>query len=203
MTTLLRRGAAILAATGCLILLAAGPAAAHVTIDTAEPAGGGAARVTFTFNHACADSPTTELAVTMPMGTSVETVSPPPGWDSAIDGDTVTMTGPAIPGDRQTAYAITARLVGQVGRPLLFPTVQTCANGDTLNWTDPDEDSDEPAPRLIATVAVLDRIVAAPADIDKGDGASPVQIAVAIAVFVALAAAIAAVLTRGRHRITE
>lgn len=192
MTTSLRRVCAVATALLALALITAAPAWAHVTVDTAEPAGGGAAVVTFSFDHACADSPTTSLETRLPTGAAVRSVTPPDGWRDDVDGDTVTMTGPTISGDRQVEYSITAELTGQVGQALLFPTVQTCASGETLNWTDADESANEPAPRLIATAAILARITPLPgAAADTNEGASTIAVVVSLVVFIALAAGFA------------
>ena len=51
-----RRGSRVLtavAAAGALAVLTAGPAAAHVLIETVEPHGDGTSTLTFTFDHGC------------------------------------------------------------------------------------------------------------------------------------------------------
>lgn len=188
MTRLLQKAMAVPAALVMMTALSAAPASAHTTIDTVEPLGNGASRISFSFDHACGTSPTTAVAITLPAGSVFASADPPDGWNSKLKGRTVLMSGPDLPSDRQVTYSVTARLTGQVGQALLFPTVQTCANGEVLNWTDTDEAGEEPAPRLIATAAVLSRAVSV--DTRTETGASSTDIAISIALFAALGAAL-------------
>lgn len=196
----LRRWVTLAAATLLFLLAGALPAAAHVTVETAEPLGDGSVRITFSFNHACTDSPTTAVTTVLPAGSVAEAVEPPPGWDGTIDAETVSLSGPAIPGDQEVTYAITARLTGSIGSAVLFPTTQVCANGEAMAWTDAEESGDEPAPRLIATAAVLDQVTpAAGIVVDAGDGAGTVEVAVAIGLFTVIGAVAMFLYRRTQH----
>lgn len=186
-----RSALAVLAVAGGLLLGGAGPAAAHVTADSADPVGDGSVVLTFGFNHACAAAGTTALTMHMPAGSVALSATAPPGWTSGIVGTTIDWSGPEIPSGRAASFTVTARLAGQAGQTLMFPTVQRCADGDGFDWADPDESADEPAPRLVATAAVLDPALAASADNTTGEGASAAQITIAIALFALLCGAAA------------
>lgn len=189
----------VLALAGVLLLAGAGPAAAHVTADSADPAGDGSVVITFGFNHACAAAGTTGLTMRMPTGSVALAATAPPGWTSGIVGTTIDWSGPEIPSGRAVSFTVTARLAGQVGQALMFPTVQRCRDGDSFDWSDPDESADEPAPRLVATAAILDPALA-PAERQAepaGGGAGPIAVGAAVASF-ALAAAGAAWWARRR-----
>lgn len=196
MKPFLKRAGVTVAAVLIALLAIAPAASAHIIADSVEPVGDGSVTITFVFNHSCPAAPTTGLQVQMPAGASALTAEGPPGWDAVISNNTAEMSGPPIATDVDVAFTVTARLTGQPGETLLFPTDQTCSDGDVLRWTDPDEASDEPAPRIIATTAVLDLQPAAAG----GGGASAWEIAVGMAVLTAVAAGLAA---RLRRRVTE
>lgn len=167
-------------ATLVLCLLSTGSAVAHVLLDSAQPNGDGSVTLTFSFDHGCGTSPTNRLSVTMPEGSAVVSAETPEGWNATIDGQTVTWSGAGIPVEDQAEFAMTARLAGDVGAPLLFPAEQECESGDGYSWTDEKDADPEPAPRLVVTSAVLDpELIAAP-DAVPSDGASGREVAVAI-----------------------
>lgn len=190
---------AVLAIAAALLLAGAVPAAAHITADSAEPVGDGSVVITFGFDHACAATGTTGLTMRMPSGSAALTATSPQGWISRISGDTIDWSGPEIPSGEAVSFTVTARLAGTVGQTLLFPTEQRCADGEGYDWADPDESADQPAPRLVATAAVLDPALSRPGLAESGSGAGPMAVAVAIAVFAAVSGAAAWWASR-RHR---
>jgi uncharacterized protein YcnI len=144
-------GAAVAGTVACLVVGAV-PAAAHVEVAGAQPNGDGTATLTFAFDHSCDASPTTELVVALPEGATATDTVAPAGWSGAVAGNRVTFTGPGL----ETAeVGVTTRLVGRPGDTLHFPVLQRCADGGSYDWIDLTADSDYPAPRLIATAAVL------------------------------------------------
>lgn len=189
----LAQAALTLATITILLLVAMSPASAHVLLDSAQPRGDGSVDLTFSFDHSCTDSPTTRLIVTVPSGSRIEAASQPEGWTSEVEGDTVSWTGRGTETSTGRAFTITARLQGEPGSPLLFPTRQDCDNGDGYDWNETAEDGNRPAPRLIATQAVLDPALtptpSQPAGEQTDHGATTVQIAIALAVFSLVAAA--------------
>ncbi|MER7165679.1 DUF1775 domain-containing protein [Micromonospora sp. NPDC000207] len=196
-------GAAAAGVLACLVV-GAGPAAAHVEVTGAQPNGDGSATLTFAFDHSCDGSPTTELVVALPEGVTATDTVAPSGWSGSVTGNRVTFVGPGL----ETAeVGVTARLVGRPGDTLQFPVLQRCADGGSYDWIDLTGDSDHPAPRLVATAAVL-AAAAEPEGVSAADGASPGQgdgasLGQALSVlagFVLLAAGGGFVLTRHRLR---
>lgn len=189
---------ALLGAALSILLLSAVGAQAHVIVDSAEPQEDGATVVRLSFDHACANAPTVKLATTMPSGARILAIDQPAGWDGEFSATEVRWEGSPIATGITATFEVTARLGGRVGQPLLFPTVQTCADGDSYAWSDPDEGAAEPAPRLIATAAILDPAltVAESAPVATG-GATASQVVVAI---IATAAAVAGLTWWTRRR---
>lgn len=197
----LARAGLTLTAVTILLLVAMPPTSAHVLLDSAQPRGDGSVDLTFSFDHSCTDSPTTRLTVTVPAGSHIEAASHPNGWTSQVEGETVSWTGPGIDTSAGKTFTITARLQGEPGTPLLFPSRQDCDNGDGYDWHETAEDGNLPAPRIIATQAMLDPALTPtpnqPAGNQTDRGASTGQVAIALAAF-SLVAAASIVLSR-RH----
>lgn len=170
------------------VLLGAASASAHVLLDSAQPNGDGTVTLTFSFDHGCTESPTNSLTLEVPAGSSILSVSQPDGWKGSAKGRTVSWTGPGIPPDDQAKFTLEARLAGEVGQPLLFPTKQGCENGEGYDWVDISESSERPSPRLIATAAVLDPSLSATSTAAEGQGATAREILVAATIFTILTA---------------
>ena len=194
------RAAGVALAAAVLVLLPAAPALAHVLLESAQPNGDGSVTLTFSFEHGCDGAPTEALVVRMPAGSSVLSAGQPGGWRSAVKGNAVEWTGPGVADGTKASFTVRARLSGKAGAPLLFPTTQRCTGGKGYEWIGADDASEEPAPRLIATAAVLDPgLSPAPPPAVGADGADDVQVAVALGAFTALAA-LTAHLARRRLR---
>lgn len=203
-------GAALTALiTAAVVLLLTGaPAAAHVLLAQAQPNGDGSTTLTFTFDHGCGDSPTTELIVSLPAGATTPTrTEQPTGWKATAETGRITWTGPGLKPGAEAAFSLVTRLTGTIGQPLRFPTVQRCANAQAYEWTDPQPGDEHPAPSLIATGAILasvpaaTRAAAGPAPGTDAAASLP-QALSALALFVIAAAAAGAVITR-RARPTQ
>ncbi|WP_428964840.1 DUF1775 domain-containing protein [Micromonospora fluostatini] len=199
--------AAAALATVASLALTATPAAAHVELTTAQPNGDGTATLTFSFDHSCDGSPTTELVVAVPDGVTATGTVTPDGWSGAVAGDRVTFTGAGL---TTAQVGVTARIVARAGDTLHFPVLQRCADGGSYHWIDLTPDSEQPAPRLVATTAVLatqpDPTAATPATASRdggpgqGEGATLGHALVVLAGFVAVAAAGGTMLARRRPR---
>jgi periplasmic copper chaperone A len=178
-------------------VLIGSPAAAHVEVAEARPNGDGTTAVTFGFDHSCDTSPTTELVVGLPAGVTATATTQPRGWSATIAADRVTWTGSGLETGQMT---VVTRITATAGQSLRFPALQRCADGGSYDWIDTTPDGDEPAPRLIATSAMLAaqpaRATVAAAGEGEGGGASLPQALAALAAFVALAAAAGLVLAR-------
>jgi len=202
MTRIARGGPVVAALLTVLLWCGVAPASAHVLLEQAVPVGDGSVQLTITFDHSCDTSPTVELDVEVPEGAEIIGATGPDGWTATPEGTRVVFAGPGIGNQASPRFTVVARLTGSVGQTLLFPTRQTCADGGGYDWTDSSESEERPAPRLIATEAVLAEVVApaaAPATPPAlpDDGASAVQLAVALAVLAGVAYVAARVLLRG------
>jgi uncharacterized protein YcnI len=187
MTLRLRQAAALAAITVAFLWLAASPAAAHVLLAKAQPNPDGTTTLTFTFDHGCAESPTNGLTINTPGGVTIKSASGPPGWQTSAEATHAAFTGPPIGAGTQAEFLVTVAITGaKVAQSLAFPTIQTCANGETLAWQDTESTAEHPAPALIVTAAMLP----APVTTSTGlQGASLPSAVWAVAVLTALAAA--------------
>lgn len=128
------------------------PAAAHADADVIAVAAGEEVTVNFRPNHGCGPSPTTEVAVRVPVaGATGGTVD---GWTSTTAEDdegrtVVEWTGGSLPTDVTGTFPVTFTAPDEVGELLLFPSVQVCENGEELSWVSGDPESANPAPRLL------------------------------------------------------
>lgn len=193
------RGVVVLGLLMVAALAATAPAAAHVLIDRTTPRGDGSVEVSLTFDHTCDASPTVELMVEVPAGAEIVDGSGPEGWSAVVDGDRVVFAGPGISSGQAPRFVLVARLSGSVGEVLLFPTRQTCADGTGYDWDDATEAEERPAPRLVATAALLAEVEPPPGPaptVLPDDGASTTQVAVAIAVLALAALATARIALR-------
>ncbi|MGZ4706812.1 MAG: DUF1775 domain-containing protein [Acidimicrobiales bacterium] len=136
-----------------LIALAV-PAFAHVEAE-GETSASGITTVTFSFQHGCADSPTTSLKIELPAGTTEVKAQDPAGFTSAVTADTLTWSGGSIPATTPGTFVADMRIVGNAGDTIFLPTVQVCAQGenDWIEKTD-DPEADNAAPRITLTQTV-------------------------------------------------
>ncbi|SDT43524.1 Uncharacterized protein YcnI [Friedmanniella luteola] len=177
------RTTARLAAIGAAAALAAvalpGSASAHVSVTADTTAAGSYAVLTLAVPHGCDGSPTTRVAVRVPAG--IESVTPTvnPGWTVAkrteeLAAPVTTAHGkvltervsevvwtartPLAEGYRDTLSLQVSLPEDAAGRTLVFPTVQTCTEGET-GWTQvpaAGQDADaleHPAPSVTVTDA--------------------------------------------------
>lgn len=129
---------------------------AHITLEYQVANAGSNYKATFRVGHGCGDSPTREIAVTLPPGVQGAKPMPKPGWTLAIERGTLAQpqgdqgqaaTGPvrrirwsantpadALPGDFYDEFVLQARLPAQAGT-LYWPVEQVCAQGRT-DWSE-------------------------------------------------------------------
>jgi uncharacterized protein YcnI len=144
------------AVASVLVLGAAAPANAHAIISASTTAAGAEAVLRLTIEHGCEGSPTTAVAIRLPDGISTATPSSDPRWEAATEGDTVVFRAKRPLPDGQPVTAELTVTLPDAASTLVFPTVQTCAEGE-LAWLEavPDgEDADGlelPAPTLVVT----------------------------------------------------
>lgn len=141
MRTSRRVTAVVLGAAGALVL-AAGPAFAHVEADPARVKPGKQATVEFTPEHGCDDSVTTEMDFRVPKGVTDATPEAPDGWTATAEGRKVVFTSDAVP-DGETSFPITFTAPDKKTL-LAWKVVQTCQEG-VDRWIQ-GGDGDKPAP---------------------------------------------------------
>jgi uncharacterized protein YcnI len=155
-------------AGGALLALAAAPlaASAHVTVTPSGTAAGSYSVLSFAFGHGCDGSPTTALTIDIPESIMAVTPTLHPNWtiEKVADGDRIgqivyTAITPVEDGYRD-AIELSVRLPEDAaGETLVFPVLQTCAEGET-NWNELAEEGaaepESPAPTILVTEATGD-----------------------------------------------
>lgn len=142
---------------GSVLLLAAAPAAAHVTLIPSSTAAGSTAVVRLLVPHGCEGSATTELAVRMPAAVTEVSAEGEGRWQAELADDAVTFrSDEPLPDGEEDSVEFSVRLPDDAGATLVFPIVQRCEQGEAA-WTEvaADEASrealDMPAPVLVVT----------------------------------------------------
>lgn len=158
------RALVTLGATGSAFLLAAGVAAAHVTVDAPGAEQGGYAVLTFKVPTESETAGTTQLTVTLPALKSART-EPLPGWKSAVERndkqEAVSVTwiadpGVSVPPGQFQRFAIS---VGPLpdDDEVSFDATQTYSDGSVVSWNEPmgadGSEPEHPAPELTLAAA--------------------------------------------------
>lgn len=134
------------------------PAAAHVSVDSAQRAPDNRVVVGFVFDHGCSGAATERLVVEFPPGSDPKSFSHPPGWTPAVVDDagspSVEWTGPPIPDGTRGTFSATVDAFPTVGEKVHFPTYQYCVDEEEYAWIDTGPQASEPAPALIVTAAI-------------------------------------------------
>jgi periplasmic copper chaperone A len=169
-------------ATAALVLLGApSPASAHVSISASETAAGSYTVLTVAVPHGCEGSPTTRIEIRLPEEILAVTPTRNPFWTVAekqaklaepvtdAHGNTVTERDAVVvytarqplPDGIRDTLELSLKLPEEEGATLVFPTVQTCAKGQTA-WTEvaaegqDHDDLEHPAPTVTITAAAED-----------------------------------------------
>ncbi len=141
-------GAGRIGAIGVLALLAAGPAAAHVTLETQQAQANSYYRATFRVPHGCDGAATTRFTVRLPESITDARPMPKPGWTlrTTTRGEAAAGHGSAPPlaevswegGRLEDAhydeFVIRLRLPDQPGELFYIPVVQNCEDGKQAAW---------------------------------------------------------------------
>jgi len=126
MRTSRRLGAVAIGATA-LVVLAAGPAAAHVEPDPARVKPGKQATVEFTPEHGCGDSVTTEMDFKVPKGVTDATPDEQDGWTATVERRRIVFASDSVPDD-ETSFGIT--FTAPTKKTLLaWKVIQRCQEG--------------------------------------------------------------------------
>src|SRR5215218_35321 len=155
-----RRGALTAASAVALLLLGAGPAAAHVEVASDGPAQAGTGPVTLVFT-AESESRTAGIVsvkTQLPAGIvagDVSLVSAPQGWALTSTADGFELGGPAIAPGLDAEYSLAVSQLPADTTELVFPTLQRYSDGHEDAWIEPvTDDVPEPAaPAPVLTVA--------------------------------------------------
>ncbi len=169
------RAAQITAAVTVGALWGAGPASAHVHVESEHAERGEYAVLTFRVpNESDSGSPTTGLSVAIPNLTSVSTAVMP-GWKATLDRDVAAGTVRSVSWTADPGTGIGADQFGlfvlQVKLPdadaVSFPATQTYADGTVVRWDQPEApggaEPEHPAPALDLNSAAAHDEAAAPA----------------------------------------
>ncbi|MEP6909940.1 MAG: DUF1775 domain-containing protein [Actinomycetota bacterium] len=188
-------------ATVFLSLVLVPQAFGHAEITPAKVSAGGLARLVL---HVEGEEslPAVKIAVQLPPSLSRVSFDAVPGWKRTQRGQVVTWSGSRIANGNFGEFVIRARMPAKDGTELLFPTVQTYADGNVVHWIGA-ESSDTPAPRVVLTAGPLPNPAPPPPTTttgpsEKADGDSHAAIWLLAAAGLVLLAA-AAVLVRRRR----
>jgi uncharacterized protein YcnI len=151
------------------MLLGAGAASAHITLDTAEAKAGSAYKAVFRVPHGCEGAATVKLSVKIPEGFIAAKPMPHAGWTistttgkyakaydnygSKIDeGVTeISWSGGNLPDAYYDEFVVRGNLAADLPAGMLyFPTVQECEGGKVDRWieipVDGKPEPEHPAP---------------------------------------------------------
>jgi uncharacterized protein YcnI len=134
-------------------LLAATPALAHVTLDTAQAPARGYVRVAARVSHGCEGEPTIGLRVQIPDGVTAVKPQPKPGWTLQVVAEPATgapvgheaspavreviwraQAGQGLPNAFYDEFVLHMRMPDAAGQTIWFPFVQECENGKVSRW---------------------------------------------------------------------
>ncbi|MEV6742325.1 DUF1775 domain-containing protein [Streptomyces sp. NPDC051104] len=154
-----RRLTLVTAVTVTAVLLTAGPASAHVEVES-EQAQALAENVTIHFEaESESDSAgITKLRVVLPEGiapSDVQYSEGPRGWKFTAADDGYTVEGPALKAGVNAEYSIVVKQLPDA-KELPFKTLQTYSDGHTDRWIELDENGENPAPTLKLKAAAPD-----------------------------------------------
>lgn len=169
---------AVAALAGGAVLLAGAPAAAHVTVTPTVTTADSYTVLTVSVPHGCDGSSTTKVAIQIPepinavtptinQGWTVEKVMAeldPPVTDSHGNeltervAEIVYTAKTPLPEGHRDVFELSLKLPDAAGERLVFPSIQTCEQGETA-WAqvpadgEDGEDLEHPAPWFVITAA--------------------------------------------------
>ncbi|WP_406222595.1 DUF1775 domain-containing protein [Streptomyces decoyicus] len=165
----LRRTGLATSVAAAAVVLAAGPAFAHVEVES-EGAQALAKNVRLGFEAESESDKAgiTELKVVLPEGIApadVKLADGPKGWTLTAGSDGYTVKGPALPVGENAEYAVTVRQLPDA-KELAFKTLQTYSDKRVDRWIEIGEGGENPAPMLKLKAA-------APGAKPEGSASSP------------------------------
>ena len=166
-----RRAALTGASALALLLLTAGPAAAHVEVSAEGSPQAGTGPVTLQFDAESESSSAGIVGVRtqLPQGMAPDDVAladGPEGWTLTPTAEGFELGGPEIPSGENAVYSVTVQLLPADATELAFPTIQVYADGTEDAWiepvTDDVPDPEKPAPVLTVAPAPAETTTTAP-----------------------------------------
>jgi uncharacterized protein YcnI len=161
-----------------VVALGVAPASAHVTVSASTTAAGAFTVLTMSVPHGCDGSATTKVAIQIPEEINAVTPTRNPLWEvdkqveqldppvtdahgNEITERVATVTYTArtpLPDGYRDAFELSLQLPESEGTTLVFPTIQTCEQGESAWIEVPAEGQDAeelelPAPSLTITAA--------------------------------------------------
>ncbi|KAB1911668.1 YcnI family protein [Micromonospora sp. AMSO31t] len=185
--SLLARAATVTVGVAMLILAAAGPASAHVTVNPGTAVQGGWTKVSFRVPNETDNADTTKVEVNLPTDTPIASVSLKPlaGWSATTES--TKLATPIKTDDGEITEAVTKITwtagAGAAIKPgqfqefdvslgplpktdqVVFKALQTYSNGDIVRWIDEPaagQEPEHPAPVLKLTAGTDDPASAQP-----------------------------------------
>ncbi len=147
----LRRTGLATSVAAASVLLAAGPAFAHVEVESEDAqALAKNVRLDFEAESESDKAGITELRVVLPEGITpadVKLAEGPKGWKLTAGSAGYTVKGPAVPVGENAKYAVTVRRLPDA-KELAFKTLQTYSDKRVDRWIELGEGSENPAPVL-------------------------------------------------------
>ncbi|MGW0835867.1 DUF1775 domain-containing protein [Streptomyces prunicolor] len=175
-----RRLTLVTAATATAVLLTAGPASAHVEVES-DKAQALAENVEIAFDAESESSTAgvTKIRVVLPAGIAPADVAygeGPKGWKFTAAADGYTVEGPAVKAGVNAEYSVVVKQLPDA-KELAFKTLQTYSDGRTDRWIELDESGENPAPvlKLKAAAPGAKPVSPSPTETETGTGtaASP------------------------------
>jgi uncharacterized protein YcnI len=158
MKALTRLGRALCAAVATALVVAAGASAHAIMSPAVAKADNTLQQFTLSVPTEEANAITTKIVLTVPSSFAIDSFEPPPApWKmvtkSTGSGDStvfqqVTWTGGRTPTGLDSVF----RFNGSIAKPgtVMFQVTQYYSNGKVVDWSNPSEASDTPAPRVEA-----------------------------------------------------
>lgn len=129
-------------------LLVAGPAAAHVTLESQQAPANSIYRAVFRVPHGCGEAATTRITVRLPEGFTQARPMPKPGWTLRVtyrgeappghgaiaDASEIVWEGGPLPNAQYDEFVIRLRLPDRPGELVYIPVIQDCEGGASTAW---------------------------------------------------------------------
>lgn len=179
--SLATKGASLFAATSVLLVLGAGAASAHVSVEPASTTEGGYSQLTFSVPGESEDTTTNKIEVSLPTETPFTSVrvKPVEGWTSEIvrgalpepvevNGATLTEApltviwtavdeAHQLTSEQYQTFSLSVGTLPEAGTTVELPVAQSSADGTVRNWDEPaidgEEEPENPAPSFITTAS--------------------------------------------------